>query len=235
MARLLRDLVLALSQGNFRFWVSVMHPLKNDELAVELQPAAPRQKRNSPQFARMIDHLGDTIVSTHIRVRDPLLLDLQRAKNEPVGFESGNELGISRRTLTNGSNDFLLTKSGIVVSLKLGIISNVAERLEKDAVARRGVGAQPFPDDFSAAIFDHALLHAHFPRYASEQHSFKPDGGDTNCHHGRSRPARHRVRCPRPGPVRPKGERNGCQRGPGSEVPRININRTQIKGAYEQG
>ena len=106
-----------------------MHPLKNDELAVELQPAAPRQKRNSPQIARMIDHLGDTIASAHVRVRDPLLLHLQWTKNEPVGFESGNELGISRRTLTNGSNDF-----------------------GDQDTERRGKGVQPIPRIINKAV-----------------------------------------------------------------------------------
>src|SRR5439155_13094260 len=95
-----------LSQGDLRLWLSVIHPLKNHELAIVLQPATTRQKRNCLQFACMIDHLGNTIVSAHVRICDPLSLDLERAKNKPVGFESGNELGITRRTLLNGSNDF---------------------------------------------------------------------------------------------------------------------------------
>ena len=83
-----------------------MYPLKNHKLAIVLQPATTRQKRNCLQFARMIDDLRDTIVSAHVRIRDALSLDLQRAKNKPVGFESGNELGITGRAFLNSSNDF---------------------------------------------------------------------------------------------------------------------------------
>ena len=101
------------------------------------------------------------------------------------------------------------------------IISNVAERLEKDAVARRSIGTQPFPDDFSAVI----SITRCWTRISQVTQASSIASKATAVTQTAMRAGRAQAQSAE------KAREMDASAVQGAELPGININRTQVESA----